>query len=476
MLKIICVLLFLIFLILCTDIPFMTLRHIIMNRAYYCLSGCCYGGGVLNNVAGLSIAARLYKAYANQFERLAAYYYLLDNTVLTDQHWPDILDYNKIWEEQPARDLLPALCGKRKKNDSLIFIRRKKMASSRNRIFVYVHGGAMISGSAHSGNTRIFVKTIATFALADKYNIVVSLDYSLAPENKSPTALVDIITQLVCLQRLYKCESLMIYGFSAGAFLVAQFYTLLTVIRTATLPMTDHRVDPRLFDLTRKNHGHLLEALAGPNFSNCPIKFVFTAGFYDLSKLYYNDVNISRSFKLFTRLYFLDDDASATGNHNVGNVIAEKNKTTIITEQHDSLNFYKHHCPYTILKAHGKLSANMHHFITDTSSGSLGYQASKFSAMLHKLNIAHCTKNNDLSRIYEPMDLRRIEPLTFVGEADYALGYRSTYCADKLLLDKQTVNDTITSTTTSNHFFIYNCYIYASRNHLMRLLNFSLED
>ena len=87
-------------------------------------------------------------------------------------------------------------------------------AAKRNRVLINLHGGGF---RVDSGS---FVESIPIANLTQ--TLVVSVDYRLAPENKFPAAVDDVIAVYKELLKTYQSSHIAIYGTSAGAALTAQ--------------------------------------------------------------------------------------------------------------------------------------------------------------------------------------------------------------------------------------------------------------
>lgn len=552
MFKFFIIFLFLILLLLCTDLPFLALRHLIIHRPDFLENqqdfdtlnetGCCLNFNICKSYklntdrksigSGLTILKRLYVNYndTNELERLALYFYILDNTKITSHHWPVLLDFQEYWKLYKFEDY-PSLSGNVKCSFSQLFLKDENLISNvqvnycvENKAFIFVHGGAMISGSPLHRNTKIFFSTVASLALNNSYNIAANLDYSLAPENSSPTALIDILEQICYLHSKFKLSKILLYGFSAGSFLVSQVFVLLNVLKLKYYKSNLESLN--LFDLNPlKNfkHKQILEYLVDNDVFDCEIKFVMTCGFYNLKKLYFNDINISRSFNMFIKLYFnqqenVNVDKQNTKIENL-NVIDQGLKSIRLPplDQHSKLllpkhlidaykdlierktlhaqnmqTFYNSHCPYTIMKNLGDVyNCRYSYFISDTRYGSLSYQAEKFNKLLMKIYSLQNQKCNDfcnknIFKIYDTKDLtiKNIDKNVSIipeNNLNSLFELENQKVSSQLQKHKdvqsnhsnENIYKTFNKTSIKNHFFIYNCYMYASRDHLMTLLKFS---
>ena len=82
-------------------------------------------------------------------------------------------------------------------------------AAKRDRVLINLHGGGF---RVDSGS---FVESIPIANLTQ--TLVVSVDYRLAPQNKFPAAVDDVIAVYKELLKTYKSTNIAIYGTSAGA-------------------------------------------------------------------------------------------------------------------------------------------------------------------------------------------------------------------------------------------------------------------
>jgi acetyl esterase/lipase len=167
-------------------------------------------------------------------------------------------------------------------------------------VILFVHGGALISGSPYKHNTYNWITTIAHFS---DYDTLLLPIYSLAPEVPAPHALIDIVCTL--LQHVHECElenvqvhKLCWIGFSAGCFLLLQLYQLFYVwyyidekaelfgVSVASLP-------PKSFSRTRI--GTILQSLRSVQLCS---------GLYRTDSLYLNDrIDVSTVLRAFMYVY-----------------------------------------------------------------------------------------------------------------------------------------------------------------------------
>ena len=87
-------------------------------------------------------------------------------------------------------------------------------ADKKNRVLINLHGGGF---TVDSGS---YVESIPIANLTK--TLVVSVDYRLAPQNKFPAAVDDVIAVYKELLKTYKPQNIAIYGTSAGAALTIQ--------------------------------------------------------------------------------------------------------------------------------------------------------------------------------------------------------------------------------------------------------------
>lgn len=87
-------------------------------------------------------------------------------------------------------------------------------ANKKNRVLINLHGGGF---TVDSGS---YVESIPIASLTK--TLVVSVDYRLAPQNKFPDAVDDVIAVYKELLKTYKPNNIAIYGTSAGAALTLQ--------------------------------------------------------------------------------------------------------------------------------------------------------------------------------------------------------------------------------------------------------------
>jgi hypothetical protein len=189
---------------------------------------------------------------------------------------------------------------------------------------VFVHGGALISGSPYKHNSYNWITTIAHFS---DYDTLLLPIYSLAPEIPAPHALLDILC--VLLQHSYDCDQrgrplhrLALVGFSAGCFLLLQ--TFLVLHRWVYGSGSDADPDSMLFgvslNMVRKlmpDHGRSSESGALGESFTAPERLArlldsltsiqLCSGLYRTDNLYLNErIDVSAVLREFIYVYTTD--------------------------------------------------------------------------------------------------------------------------------------------------------------------------
>lgn len=169
-------------------------------------------------------------------------------------------------------------------------------------IILFVHGGALISGSPFKHNPYNWIMTIAHFSA---YNHVLLPSYSLAPEAQSPHALLDVLNVLFdqvkdCEDKNEPTEKWCFIGFSAGCFLLLQVLVVLeTMLEKGNEPFSLFQVTfserKPVANLTRERATKVLDQLTS-------IQLV--AGLYRTDNLFLNNrFNVSSVLREFIHIF-----------------------------------------------------------------------------------------------------------------------------------------------------------------------------
>lgn len=215
--------------------------------------------------------------------------------------WPIVSNFGEMFDRRPDRGALDA----ETKLGSPRYVRRRDHRLPERRALVFVHGGGLIAGDPELSNTKRYFEALVANAPLE-YTSFYSLRYCLAPRNRAPSALLDLV-DLMRDVMLDGNDRAVVYGYSAGAFLAFQYSVWESRLLARWCPATttaaenDPTVPPEDralgVDLTRySEHAHLAAARSPP-------AYVFCAGFYRLSTLSFNDVDVTPYFHSYLRLY-----------------------------------------------------------------------------------------------------------------------------------------------------------------------------
>lgn len=113
---------------------------------------------------------------------------------------------------------------------------------SPRKLLFFIHGGATFAGSPHKYNNLHWLKTLSWFGRKnDLFTDVISVDYSLQPENSMDKSITDCFEAISKCVRFYrnKVETVMLIGFSAGCLLSLQTVLLIEIaLRNKAHPET----------------------------------------------------------------------------------------------------------------------------------------------------------------------------------------------------------------------------------------------
>lgn len=170
-------------------------------------------------------------------------------------------------------------------------------------IVLFVHGGALISGSPFKHNSYNWITTVAHFS---DYNRVLLPSYSLAPEAQSPHALLDLLNVLFdqekeCEEKKESIERWCFIGFSAGCFLLLQVLVILETMladggeKPFTLFQINFREREPIVHFTRERAARILNKLTSVQL---------VSGLYRTDNLFLNNwVNVSSVLREFMHVY-----------------------------------------------------------------------------------------------------------------------------------------------------------------------------
>lgn len=99
------------------------------------------------------------------------------------------------------------------------WVREEPESQCGGRWLVVIHGGLWQDPRINRMNAN---HLLATLGSSSRFQGAASLDYRLSPSVKHPAHYNDVADQMKCLINLYRPESIVLVGHSAGAFLAAQ--------------------------------------------------------------------------------------------------------------------------------------------------------------------------------------------------------------------------------------------------------------
>lgn len=220
--------------------------------------------------------------------------------------WPKMLTFEKAWSRtnyfSPATRCryyalerhANALPFSTKQQQDWLLSREKNDDVAEKSVMLFVHGGALISGSPLKRNSYNWISTIAHYSACTRLLLPT---YSLAPEYSAPQALLDLLNVLFDYDRRENgIHYIYGIGFSAGSFLLLQLYITLccwSLNRNAT-PF-DGVSSSRISDFTVERNDRLLQSFQSLHFCS---------GLFRTDRLFLNDrVDVSSVLTEFMHVY-----------------------------------------------------------------------------------------------------------------------------------------------------------------------------